>query len=169
MVADWVWPPNKLALDQLLRSWSDVRRRVAGARLLLAGRGLQARVAAPESGVEVLGPVASSAAVLAKAAVVAFPCPPSSGPKIKVLEALAHGIPVVTTAAGVEGLVGATTGAVVVPPDERFGQELAALLLDPARRSALGRAGRAAVIAAHAPRPAARARVEACATLHDER
>jgi glycosyltransferase involved in cell wall biosynthesis len=88
-VADWLWPPNRKALDDLLAAWPAVRRSLPAAVLRLAGRGLDD--VGSVDGVEVLGPVDRSADVLAGAAAVAFPCPPSSGPKIKVLEAMAGG------------------------------------------------------------------------------
>jgi glycosyltransferase involved in cell wall biosynthesis len=162
MVADWRWPPNQVALGDLLAAFDQVRDRSPTARLLLAGRGLDQ--VGPLAGVKVLGEVASVSEVLSMAALVAFPCPPTSGPKVKVLEALSHGIPVVTTAAGIEGVVGASRGAVVTTTT-RFADDLGALLADPERRAALGRAGRGAVLEAHAPRPAARARIEACAPV----
>lgn len=158
LLADWRWPPNWMALRWLLEDWPTVRSRIPTAELLLAGRGLEG--IGPSDGVRVLGVVPRSSDVLARAAVLAFPVPPTSGPKVKVLESLAYGLPVVTTRAGVEGLVlPEGTGAVVVNRG-RFAEELASLLSDPERRRTMGREGRAAVLAAHAPRPAARVRAK---------
>lgn len=161
LLADWNWPPNRATLWQLLAAWPDVRSRVPDARLLLAGRGDLSSLIAASDGVEILGTVARASDVLARAALVPFPCPETSGPKMKVFEAMGYGIPVVTTPAGVEGLVLAPgSGAVVVPP-ERFASAVADLLLDPERRLALGTSGREALRRSHAPVPAARARIQA--------
>ncbi|MGH2784723.1 MAG: glycosyltransferase family 4 protein, partial [Actinomycetota bacterium] len=157
VLADWRWPPNRIALTRLLHLWPAVRERVPSARLLLAGKGLE-RMDASE-GVRVLGFVPDSAEVLAQAAVVPFPIPDTSGPKVKVLEAIASGIPVVTTSAGIEGLVLPRGCGAIVATGARFVEELASLLQDPVHREALGRSGRRAVLAAHAPGPAARRRV----------
>lgn len=159
VLADWRWRPNRVALNWLLEQWPRVRERISSAELLLAGRGLDG--IASSGGVSVLGFVPSSRDVLARAAALAFPVPPSSGPKVKVLEAVASGLPVVTTPVGVEGLVlGENAGAVVTDRD-RFAEDLAALLADPERRRRLGAEGRRAALESHAPRAAARTRVAA--------
>ncbi len=160
LLADWSWPPNQKALGMLLAAWPAVRQAVPGARLLLAGRNLGRMGIGAMAGVQQLGPVSASVEVLGRAAVVAFPCPPSSGPKIKVLEAMAHGLPVVTTSFGVEGVVRPDGAGAVVSDARRFAPALAQLLGDPARRVELGRAGRAAVAANHSPLAAAEARIE---------
>jgi glycosyltransferase involved in cell wall biosynthesis len=159
LMADWLWPPNKLALSWLLAAWPSVREAVPTAELLLAGRSLDAAGVGSVPGVRLLGEVGSSTEVLSQAAVVAFPCPNSSGPKVKVLEALSYGLPVVTTPAGVEGLF-AGDGAVVANL-EGFAPALAALLGSAERRAALGASGRAAVEQHHSPQAAARARLDA--------
>lgn len=163
MAADWGWPPNHVALARLLAVWPDVRRRVAGALLVLAGRHLELASVGTVAGVHLAGSYERAADVLSEAAALVFPCPPSSGPKVKVAEALAYGIPVVTTAAGVEGLVlDDGDGAVVADDDQGLTDALVAVLGDPERRADLGRRGRAAMLAHHAPRVVARVRVDAC-------
>ena len=158
LLADWTWPANKAALDVLLRAWPEVRARVPGARLLLAGRGdPQVGVMA---GVAVVGAVARSEDVLSRAAVLAFPSPPTSGPKVKVLEALASGVPVVTTPAGAEGVVDAAAGAAIAD-EPGFADALAAALADPESRALRAAAGRDLLARHHAPEAAAAARLRA--------
>lgn len=153
LVADWRWPPNRTALRSLLAAWPAVRAAVPDARLLLAGRG-DLRIAGG-AGVEVLGPVAQSVDVLSRAAVLAFPCPDTSGPKIKVLEAAAVGLAVVTTPAGAEGL---GSDAVVVSDLDDFATALIRILRQPALRIELAARARSDVLLVHAPRAAARVR-----------
>lgn len=156
MIADWAWPPNQVALRTLLAGWPAVRRRLPEARLLVAGRGL---VHPPEGeGIEVVGEVASAVEVMRRAAVLAFPCPPTSGPKMKVLDALASGLPVVTTAAGVEGL-SLSEGAVTRATAANFAVALAEVLADPQRRAVMAQTARADVLAHHRPSQAAAARL----------
>ncbi|HUY65146.1 MAG TPA: glycosyltransferase family 4 protein [Acidimicrobiales bacterium] len=161
LIADWWWRPNRLALDHLLALWPDVRAVVPTARLLLAGRHFPADAVGHVPGVEVLGPVPSSVDLLERAAVVAFPCPTSSGPKGKTLEAMAYGVPVLTTPAGMEGIVLGPEGDAMVVRRSAFAARLASLLQDPEARARLGRIGRQAVADHHSPRAAAQARVAA--------
>jgi glycosyltransferase involved in cell wall biosynthesis len=161
LLANWEWPPNRVALTTMLDAWPAVRAAAPAAKLVLAGWGLDALGIAEANGVEVLGSVARAVDALAHAAVLAFPCPPTSGPKVKVLEAVSYGLPVVTTPSGAEGLVlGPDEGAVVTGVAD-FAAALAALLNDPERRHRIGMTGRDAALAHHSPRAAARARVAA--------
>jgi hypothetical protein len=156
MLAHWAWPANRIALTRLLRDWPEVRRRVPGATLLIAGRGLGPVGAS--AGVRVLGEVADPVDAMAQAAVLAFPCPPTSGPKIKVLDALLHGLPVVTTSSGLEGLSVDDSGAFRVRR-RHFCDGLVDVLRDPGRRADVAARGRVAALEWHAPAVAAAARV----------
>lgn len=173
LLANWDWPPNRLAAGRLVGLWPTVRDRVPGARLRLAGRGGLSIGTTP--GIEVVGPVPDSREFLAEAAAVVFPCPASSGPKVKVLEAAAAGRPVVTSTAGIEGFAEAITGAdsglsaaaeargAVVPTDDTdaaWVDAIVGVLADPSRRAGLAAAGRRAVEAAHAPAAAAGRRLD---------
>lgn len=156
MIADWAWPPNQAALHRLFAYWRVVRDAIEGATLLIAGRGL-GNIEVP-AGVELVGEVATPSDALRRAAVLAFPCPPTSGPKMKVLDALAWGLPVVTTSAGVEGIQ-VDADAVAVAEDGTFAATLIDVLNDPQRRSRMAHAGRDAVLAHHTPQQAAAARL----------
>lgn len=158
MIATWSWAPNRAALRALQASWARVVERVPTAELLLAGRGLDAGDASP--GVRVLGEVPRTLDAMAQAAVLAFPCPPTSGPKLKVLDALAAGLPVVTTESGTEGLR-LPSGVIGVAGEHRFADALADVLVDPERRASMAREARAAVLREHSPEVAARARLSA--------
>ncbi len=140
-------------IDRVLDAFALVRRRVPGARLRVLGDGplapLVRRAAAqPGSGVEHLGRGDGRlvARVLREAAV--FVTAPRSTWKwseqfgLAYLEAMACGLPVVTTVSG-------TNHEIVVPPNERvvddaeaLAEALVGLLEDPARRAAVGAANR---------------------------
>jgi glycosyltransferase involved in cell wall biosynthesis len=166
IMATWSWLPNTRTLSLLAQAWRYVKQHVPGATLLVAGEmPSQLRAVGSEPGILVLGRVHESLEVLSKASLLAFPCPPSTGPKTKVFEALANGLPVLTTPWGAEGLqVGNGEGVVVVKP-RAFAQELVKLLQDHDRRLDLGRAGRQAFLERHSPFVAARARLRVFSTL----
>ncbi len=162
VLADWNWPPNQVAAKLLLDAWPQVREEVPAARLLMAGRSQERLGIGTVPGVTLLGEVPDSAEVLARASVLAFPCPSSSGTKIKVLEALARGLPVVTTRYGVEGLrIGEGDVALAAPAD--YARVLARVLAAPDKRAAMGAAGRRSVLEHHSPEASARARMAAIA------
>jgi hypothetical protein len=155
--ADWTWGPNLAALTVLLRQWPEVRAGAPGARLLLAGGGLPdaVRTSLP-AGVEALGHLPDVAELWAQAAVLAFPCPASSGPKVKVLEAAMAGVPVVTTRHGAEGLC---LDAVTIASLDGFCGAVVKVLCDPATRADTAVRIRAGALAHHAPAPAATRRL----------
>ncbi len=73
--------------------------------------------------------------------------------KVKVLEAIASGVPVVTTPAGAEGIE-ADEGLVVETDHRRLANAAIELLRDPVARRERGAAGRAAFDRRYTPKPA---------------
>lgn len=122
-----------------------VREQVPGARLDLIGAepAPRVRALATEPGVRLVGPVIDLNAALNEAAIFAAPLRFAAGVQNKVLEAMAAGLPVVTTAEVNAGL-GATDGEhlQLAGDDDDFAAAIVALLRDPAARGQLGRAGR---------------------------
>jgi glycosyltransferase involved in cell wall biosynthesis len=136
------WPPTRSALRRLVhRVWPRVRQRLPDARLVVAGRGTASL--APEltgDGVTVVGEVASATEFLRGLSALAYPVSRGSGMKVKVMEALACGVPVVTTNSGAEG-IGATDGMVVREDDDGLVEALVELLRDDRARAERGAAG----------------------------
>lgn len=157
LIGTAVWPPTANAVERLLTSvWPRVLERRPDARLLLAGFGME-RAAFPQlpdlPGVEWRGTVPSATAFLRELGVLLYPLGRGSGAKIKVLEALALGVPVVTTPDGAEG-IGGRGGLVVEVDDGALADATATLLGDAAARSAAGDAAYATFADHHAPLPA---------------
>ncbi|HEX5853627.1 MAG TPA: glycosyltransferase family 4 protein [Solirubrobacteraceae bacterium] len=152
------WPPTANAVRRLLtRVWPLVLERRPDARLILAGAGMEAAAfgaGADLTGVEWRGPVPSASDFLRELGVLLYPLTAGSGAKVKVLEALALGVPVVSTREGAEGL-GDLGGVVVEEDDVRLAEATVALLEDPDARRAAGARARASFIANHTPVPAA--------------
>ncbi|NPD03906.1 glycosyltransferase family 4 protein [Nocardioides sp. zg-1308] len=103
---------NKAALWTIDTVWPHVRSARPDAVLRFVGGGatdeLRSRVAGlpPGSGVELAGFVDDLSAEYAGAAVALVPVLQGAGVKFKTVEALCHGVPVVTTTVGAEGIEG---------------------------------------------------------------
>jgi glycosyltransferase involved in cell wall biosynthesis len=151
-VATMGWRPNIDAALWLGRDiWPLVAAQVPQARLLLVGRDPAPTVSALAGrDIQVTGTVPDVTPYLAESRVVVAPLRAGGGTRLKIMEALDVGRPVVATSVGCEGaedLVG--RGVVVADTAAGLADAIAGLLLDPARASALGRAGHDAVAAEH--------------------
>jgi glycosyltransferase involved in cell wall biosynthesis len=153
------WPITAAAMRRLVHDvWPEVRRLAPEARLLVAGRGTDA-VGLEGPGVEVLGEVPSAVDFLRSLSVLLYPITRGSGVKVKTLEALACGVPVVTTAFGAEGIDGGE-GVVVGAETRVQARAAASILRDAGERRERGAAGRAAFEARYSPLPATAPLVE---------
>jgi glycosyltransferase involved in cell wall biosynthesis len=142
------YAPNVTCAEVLAR---DVLPRVRAARpdahLVIAGRDPAPEVRALEElpGVRVTGPVEDIRAEIGRASVWCGPFRGGTGMKTKVLEAMATDTPVVVTPIGARGLDGVDGSVLVGRSDAELAGHVLALLDDPARASAVGRAGGAYV------------------------
>jgi glycosyltransferase involved in cell wall biosynthesis len=98
--------PNVTAAEWLAKAiMPALRRKLPGASLVLAGRSPHRRVRAlAASGIEVFENPASLAPVYASTDIAVVPLRSGGGTRIKVIEAMAAGLPVVATGLAVEGL-----------------------------------------------------------------
>ena len=161
------WPGTGSAMRRLARRvWPLVRREAPEARLLLAGRGTTGLTdLAGEPGVELVGGAVGQR-MAAQPVRPALPNRPGSGVKVKVLESIASGLPVVTTPIGAEGIE-AGDGIVIENDDEALARAAAEILLDATARRDRGAAGRDAFLARYAPEPATAELVELYLRVHE--
>ncbi|MGA9285205.1 MAG: glycosyltransferase family 4 protein [Solirubrobacteraceae bacterium] len=152
------WPPTKHAVERLIGDvWPLVLERSPQARLMLAGKGMEQDAFShlPEhAGVQWCGEVPSATGFLRELGVLLYPLTDGSGVKVKVLEALALGIPVVTTPDGAEGL-GDKGGVTVETEDRALAMATVRLLDDGAARSAAADAAYRTFAVHHTPQSAA--------------
>ena len=117
--------------------WPGLHRQHPTARLLVAG-GVCESLGQPPPGVELRGQVASLDGLYAAAHIVINPMRAGTGLKIKCLEALSHGKPLVTTPVGAAGLETGAGDAFLVGPDSAgVARHCLELMQSPARRSDL--------------------------------
>jgi glycosyltransferase involved in cell wall biosynthesis len=146
MIGSMDWPPSRYAAERLLtRLWPEIRKTVPNAALQITGRKarsvLRAYLNVP--GAKIEEDVASTQPYFEHASVLLYAPERGSGVKVKVLEAFAYGLPVVTTPPGVEGLdVEDGVHAGVHESDEGLVQRVLELLREPARQEAQRRAAR---------------------------
>jgi glycosyltransferase involved in cell wall biosynthesis len=144
-VGSFSYWPNEDAALRLIELTRPLAARGVVSRVCLVGLAPTARmraaaVAAPH--VLVTGAVESVVPWLERAQVVVIPLAAGSGIKMKVLEAMALGRPVLTTPLGAEGLAIEAGREAEVVPLAGFAAALEALLASPARRASLAAAGR---------------------------
>lgn len=152
------YPPNADAaaflvadvLPRLRRLVPEARARLVG----VASPAVQALHDPPM--VTVTGPVPDMGAELREAAVVVAPVRYGSGTRIKVLEALAHARPVVSTTLGCEGIAARHDEHLLVADGAgALADACARILTDPALAARLGDAGRQLVASRYHPGVAA--------------
>ena len=102
------WMPNEDGIRWFATAvFGRIQKLMPGARLLVVGRspspGLRA-LAALNSAIEVTGTVADVRPYLERAAICVVPLRIGGGTRLKIYEAMAMGVPVVSTAIGAEGL-----------------------------------------------------------------
>jgi glycosyltransferase involved in cell wall biosynthesis len=123
------------------RCWPALRERVRGARLMVAGAGSGGFAS---DDIDALGFVADLTATYAKARVVIVPLLSGAGTRLKVVEGIAQGRPVVSTTLGASGVdVVADRDILIADSPEMFVHRCEEVLTDDALAQRLAAAGRA--------------------------
>lgn len=139
-------PHNDDGVRWLLRTcWPEITRRRPDVRLDIIGRGARPELvslAARFPNVHLMGYVDSLDEALQGAAMLVAPMRFGSGIKIKIVDAAARGLPVVTSTIGAHGIgTGPTEGMIVADEPGAFVDGVLAAL-DPATNATLSAAGR---------------------------
>jgi glycosyltransferase involved in cell wall biosynthesis len=122
------------------RSWPQVVRQLPDATLHVCGNIFRAFPGQGFANVKFLGHKENLQQEYAEADLVINPVWIGTGLKIKTIEALACGKPLVTTAKGIEGLPpGAAQSAALAEDDESFAQTIVQLMTDETSRKTLSR------------------------------
>ncbi|MBI5444022.1 MAG: glycosyltransferase [Deltaproteobacteria bacterium] len=140
------WRPNLEAVEWFLESvWPLVRRAVPGARFHVAGSNPPAGLSGRrrDDDVSFLGRAPDVREFLSSGGAMVVPLHSGSGIRVKILEAMALGVPVVSTPLGAAG-IGARDGEEILLAEspESLAEACADLLSNRDRALAIGRAGR---------------------------
>ena len=149
LIGSFNWVPTQLAARRLLtRLWPEIARRVPSARLQIVGREAERtlREFAGSEGVSIFENVPDIMPYFYDADVMLYAPTRGSGMKVKVLEAFALGVPVVTNEDGAEGLpVLDGVHADITDDDAVLIDRTVALLEDPGLRARRADAARSLV------------------------
>jgi glycosyltransferase involved in cell wall biosynthesis len=108
MLANFDYPPNRDAYRRLVTEWLPVLTQTFE-RVVVAGFGSDGLPRSPQ--VDILGPVSSVASFYQNVDAVLAPLERGGGMKVKVVEAMMHGVPVIATEHAAEGLPPAVSAA----------------------------------------------------------
>jgi glycosyltransferase involved in cell wall biosynthesis len=139
------WQPNVSAARFLAeRVLPQVRLSIPDARLLVVGRDPLPAVRALDRipGVTVAGGVPDVIPYLEQAHLLAVPLDSGGGTRLKILEAFAAGLPVVSTRIGAEGIAADDGTHLVLAERQDFSRAVADLLSDSARGQRIAAAAR---------------------------
>jgi glycosyltransferase involved in cell wall biosynthesis len=140
------WAPNLHGLKRFLeQGWPALRALAPGATLRVVGRDLPIERLRPLAGErsELVGYVERMEPELARASLLLVPLWSGAGIRVKIVEAMMSGTPVVATPLGAEGLEARPEREIVLAESPaELAREAAALLADPVRAAAIGAAGR---------------------------
>jgi glycosyltransferase involved in cell wall biosynthesis len=168
LIGSMNWYPSRSAAERLLtRLWPAIRRSFSNARLQITGRDARRALHRylQEPGVEIRENVAATQPYFENASILLYAPQQGSGAKVKVLEAFAYGVPVVTTVNGVEG-IDARDGvhAGINNTDEGLIERSIRLLSDPLLQERQRASARKLVETDHSPDTVMR-RLEECYSL----
>jgi glycosyltransferase involved in cell wall biosynthesis len=139
------WGPNVEAARFLASEvLPEVRRQIPDARLAIVGANPPKDLLSFNSspGIEVTGIVPDVKPYLERAALLAVPLNAGGGTRLKILEAFAAGLPVVSTAVGAEGIAATPGQHFVQASRHEFAEAVVSLLKDSTRGIQLATAAR---------------------------
>ena len=139
------WKPNVQAVAWFVRRvWPYVKEMHPRARCVIAGKRMPEGFLAPlPAGVEAVGEVPDAHVFMRAHHVMAVPLLAGSGFRVKILEGMALGKPIVSTTVGAEGIEVTPGQDILIADDpEGFARHVATLMKDPHRAQKIGAAAR---------------------------
>jgi glycosyltransferase involved in cell wall biosynthesis len=157
LIGSMHWEPSRSAAKRLIaRIWPLVKQRIPGAKLYIAGwnaaQYLEEYSSLPD--LTLVNNLAHPSEFFSKAAVMVYAPSRGSGMKVKVMESMAYGVPVVTTWEGVEGIdYEDGRDCWIAETDEDLAGKVCRLLENSAERQQMREAARTLIEERYSPRP----------------
>lgn len=126
------WMPNQEGIEWLLKEvWPLVRRVVPAAELSVAGRNMPSHLKSiPSKSVHIVGQVDNAQSFLSRHRVLVSPLLSGSGMRVKIVEGMAVGRPMVSTSVGAEGLPQDLPGLHIGDTPDNFAAKIITMLDD---------------------------------------
>lgn len=138
------WMPNQEAIEWFLENcWHEITKTFPSLKLYLAGRGFPDALKIEDSNIVYDEAISNAIDYMKSKSVMIVPLLSGSGMRVKILQAFALGIPVVSTAIGAEGIE-CTDGENILIADTPadFVAEISKLLNDQSLRKRIGKNAR---------------------------
>src|SRR5688572_603140 len=138
------WMPNQEAVEWFLeKCWHEIKKNFPSLKLYLAGRGFPDSLKIDDSNIVYDEAVSNAVDYMKSKSVMIVPLLSGSGMRVKILQAFALGLPVVSTTIGAEGIE-CTDGENIIIADSPsdFSKAVLKLMNDSALRKYIGRNAR---------------------------
>ena len=157
LIGSMHWEPSRSAAERLIaRIWPLVKQRIPRANLYIAGWNAAKYLSkySSQPDLTLVNNLAHPSEFFSKAAVMVYAPSQGSGMKVKVMESMAYGVPVVTTWEGVEGIDYQNGRECwVAETDEELAGKVCRLLEDPIERQGMRNAARTLIEEHYSPHP----------------
>jgi polysaccharide biosynthesis protein PslH len=157
LIGSMHWEPSRSAAERLItRIWPLVKQQVPGATLYIAGWNATRYLEkySSQQDLTLVNNVTHPSEFFSKAAVMVYAPSRGSGMKVKVMESMAYGVPVVTTGEGVEGIDYQNGRECwVAEADEELASKVCRLLENSLERKQMRDAARTLIEHHYSPRP----------------
>ena len=155
VIGSMFWEPSRAAAIHFMESIVPrLRQKRPGTKFLVAGWRAQSYLSglARKAGVELVENFSHPKDIFQRLSVLVYAPPEGTGMKVKVLESMAYGVPVVVNEVGYEGLeADPEPGVQLVISDDEIVEVAVDLLEDPARRRRAVERGRACLARSFSP------------------
>ena len=169
LIGSMFWEPSRAAAIHFMTDIVPrLRRKRPDVKFLVAGWRAQSYLStlARETGVELIDSFPHPREIFQRLSILVYAPPVATGMKVKVLEAMAYGVPMVVNAEGFEGLeADPEPAAHLANTDDEIVDAVLELLSDPAKRRRAVERGRACLARSFSPEVTIRALVDRVSTM----